>query len=80
MIDEKTPNKNYPLPNPQNIASQDVGRIADAITMIDADLRNANDSINNIYASVENLNSPFAKVRISIGNKRRLYRDMEGRF
>lgn len=62
MIDNRTENKNYPLPNPQNIASQDVGRIADAISMIDADLGNANESINNIYDAVENLNEKSLKI------------------
>jgi hypothetical protein len=38
MIDNRTENKNYPLPHPQNIASQDVGRIATAIEMIDGDV------------------------------------------
>ena len=55
MIDNKTTNKQYPLPNPANIASQDVGRIATAIGMIDSDMATCealveatNSSINNI--------------------------------
>ena len=55
MIDNKTLNKQYPLPNPANIASQDVGRIAIAIGMIDSDIATCealveatNSSINNI--------------------------------
>jgi hypothetical protein len=38
MIDNKTVNKNYPLPHPLNIASQDVVRMRDAFIAIDADV------------------------------------------
>jgi hypothetical protein len=41
MIDDRTSSKNYPLPHPQNIASQDVVRIRDAVTAIDADITSA---------------------------------------
>lgn len=57
MIDEKTPSRSYPLPHPENIASQDVGRIANAITMIDADIGAATegvDAINDKLASLKN--------------------------
>jgi hypothetical protein len=38
MIDNRTENKNYPLPHPQNIASQDVVRIRDAFVAVDLDI------------------------------------------
>lgn len=38
MIEETTANRKYPLPHPENRASQDVERIASAITMIDKDI------------------------------------------
>lgn len=38
MIEETTANRKYPLPHPENRASQDVERIATAITMIDEDI------------------------------------------
>ena len=57
MIDESTQNKNYPLPHPSNIASQDVTRIATALTMIDADISECSDSINSINNTVQNLDA-----------------------
>jgi hypothetical protein len=41
VIDNKTENKKYPLPHPQNIASQDVVRIRDAFMAIDSDITSA---------------------------------------
>jgi hypothetical protein len=38
MINDLNSNKNYPLPHPQNIASQDVVRIRDAFVAVDADI------------------------------------------
>jgi hypothetical protein len=37
MINDRT-ERNYPLPHPQNIASQDVVRIRDAFVAVDADI------------------------------------------
>lgn len=62
MIDEKTTNKNYPLPNPQNIASQDVGRIATAISMIDTDVSECHSAINELEETVENLNNNAIRI------------------
>lgn len=39
MIDEKTPNLQLPLPNKQNLLSNDVERIAQALTLLDAELK-----------------------------------------
>ncbi|GHU13334.1 hypothetical protein FACS189449_08550 [Alphaproteobacteria bacterium] len=38
MIDDRTTYKNYPLPHPLNIASQDVVRMREAYIAIDADM------------------------------------------
>ena len=62
MIDENTQNKNYPLPHPSNIASQDVTRIATAITMIDADISECSDSINTINNTVQNLDAKSLRI------------------
>lgn len=39
MIDDKTPNLQLPLPNKQNLLSADVERIAQALTLLDAELK-----------------------------------------
>lgn len=39
MIDEKTPNLQLPLPNKQNLLSNDVERIAQALTLLDAEIK-----------------------------------------
>ena len=62
MIDENTQNKNYPLPHPENIASQDVERIATAITMIDADISECSNSINTINSTVQNLDAKSLRI------------------
>ena len=62
MINENTTNKNYPLPHPSNIASQDVTRIATAIEMIDEDISECSDSINTIDHSVQDLNLKSLKI------------------
>ena len=62
MIDENTQNKNYPLPHPSNIASQDVERIAASITMIDADISECSDSINTINSTVQNLDAKSLRI------------------
>ena len=62
MIDESTQNKNYPLPHPSNIASQDVERIATAITMIDADISECSNSINTINSTVQNLDAKSLRI------------------
>ena len=39
-IDNRSSNQNYKLPNPQNLLSDDAGRLIDAINAIDADVDN----------------------------------------
>ena len=62
MVDETTTNKNYPLPHPSNIASQDVTRIATAISMIDEDISECSDSISTLDNAFQNLNSKSLKI------------------
>lgn len=62
MIDKKTPNKNYPLPHPENIASQDVERIATAITMVDADMQACSDAANSIVDTVKALDKNSLRI------------------
>ena len=62
MIDESTQNKNYPLPHPSNIASQDVMRIATALTMIDTDISECSSSINSINNTVQNLYAKSLRI------------------
>ncbi len=62
MIDEKSPNKKYPLPHPENIASQDVERIATAITMIDADIQECSDTANSVVSTVQNLKTQALQI------------------
>ena len=62
MIDNRTTNKNYPLPHPSNIASQDVTRIADAISMIDADVAGCSTSIETTNSAVQDLNAQAIKI------------------
>ena len=56
MIEESTINRKYPLPHPENRASQDVERIANAIRMIDEDINACIDS----YESNEGVNRLLA--------------------
>ena len=62
MVDNRTTNKNYPLPHPSNIASQDVTRIATAITMIDSDISECSSSINSINNTVQNLDAKSLRI------------------
>ncbi len=62
MIDNRTTNKNYPLPHPSNIASQDVERIANAISMIDTDVAESSASITEMNSTVESLNARALKI------------------
>ena len=62
MINETTNNKNYPLPHPNNVASQDVERIATAIEMIDEDISECSDSINTIDNAVRNMDAKALKI------------------
>ena len=62
MVNETTNNKNYPLPHPTNIASQDVARIATALTMIDADISECSSSINSINNTVQNLDAKSLRI------------------
>ena len=62
MVNETTNNKNYPLPHPSNIASQDVTRIATALTMIDTDISECSSSINSINNTVQNLDAKSLRI------------------
>ena len=62
MIDNKTTNKQYPLPHPDNIASQDVGRIADAITMIDSDIAGCNTDVEECAEQIEALQNTALRI------------------
>ena len=62
MVNETTNNKNYPLPHPSNIASQDVARIATSISMIDADISECSSSINSINNTVQNLDAKSLRI------------------
>ena len=62
MIDNRSENKNYPLPNPQNIASQDVERIATAISMIDSDINASEEKISNINELSEQLKKSVLQI------------------
>ena len=62
MIDDRTNNKHYPLPHPENIASQDVARIADAITMIDADIVACDLETQTCSEKIESLQSTSLRI------------------
>jgi hypothetical protein len=66
MIDEKTTNKEYPLPHPENIASQDVGRIAEAIEMVDADVNACATAIEGIVETVQELDAKSLRIPSSL--------------
>lgn len=66
MIDNKTPNRNYPLPHPDNIARQDVERIATAITMIDADVSEAQENISDATNKVDELKHRALKLPVEL--------------
>ena len=69
MIDNRTTNKNYPLPHPSNIASQDVTRIATALTMIDADIQSCTTAANSVVSTIQNLNIQALRIPSSlVGN------------
>ena len=62
MIDNRTTNKNYPLPHPSNIASQDVARIATSISMIDADIAGCDTEISTLATSINTLANSALKI------------------
>jgi hypothetical protein len=66
MIDNRTENKNYPLPHPENIASQDVGRIAEAIEMIDADIGACSVTLDGIQETVQELDAKSLRIPSSL--------------
>ncbi|MDR2107144.1 MAG: discoidin domain-containing protein [Holosporaceae bacterium] len=66
MIDEKTEHKNYPLPHPENIASQDVERIATAIEMTDADVNACATAIEGIQETVQELDAKSLRIPSSL--------------
>ena len=62
MINETTDNKNYPLPHPENIASQDVERIASAIEMIDVDVLECEKSISSVQSTVNTIDQKSLRI------------------
>ncbi len=62
MVDESTTNKHYPLPHPSNIASQDVTRIATAISMIDSDVTSCLQSVETMSSTVSGLETKALKI------------------
>ena len=62
VIDNKTTNKQYPLPHPDNIASQDVGRIADTITMIDSDIAGCDTDVEECAEQIEALQNTALRI------------------
>ncbi|GHU15348.1 hypothetical protein FACS189449_12920 [Alphaproteobacteria bacterium] len=66
MIDDRTTYKNYPLPHPLNIASQDVGRIAETIEMIDANVGACEESIDEIIETVQELDAKSLRIPESL--------------
>lgn len=70
MIDNRTPNLDLPLPNPQNLLLDDVTRISDSITAIDVAVANNANAIattnhdvavetRNRTTEINNLNSTY---------------------
>lgn len=45
MIDDRTPNFNLPLPNPQNLLTEDVTRISSSISAIDTALNTQSEQL-----------------------------------
>jgi hypothetical protein len=66
VIDNKTENKGYPLPHPENIASQDVGRIATAIEMIDVDVNACSVALDEIHGTVGELDAKSLRIPSSL--------------
>jgi hypothetical protein len=66
MIDEKTENKEYPLPHPENIASQDVERIATAIEMMDSDINACTTVIDSIQETILELDAKSLRIPSSL--------------
>ncbi len=62
MVDESTTNKNYLLPHPSNIESQDVERIATAISMIDADVQSCFNTVANASSIAESWANKTLKI------------------
>jgi hypothetical protein len=66
VIDNRTEHKNYPLPHPENIASQDVGRIAEAIEMVDSDVNACSTVIDGIVETVQELDAKALRIPSSL--------------
>ena len=62
MIDNRTTNKNYPLPHPSNIASQDVERISTAITSIDTDIHRCSNAVDSLDSSIQELDAKALRI------------------
>ncbi len=41
--DDRTPNRNYPLPHPDNMMAEDVERLRETLGQIDGDIQALND-------------------------------------
>ena len=68
MIDNRTQNKNYPLVHPENIASQDVERIAVAIEMIDSDIFSCEENAKNISENLGEIQAKVIKIPDNLDN------------
>ncbi|MBF0448726.1 MAG: hypothetical protein HQL67_11040 [Magnetococcales bacterium] len=50
--DDRTPNRNYPLPHPDNLMAGDVGRIRETLGQVDGDIQVLNDDQNTTSGTV----------------------------
>lgn len=62
MIDNRSPYKNYPLPDPQNIAREDVSRIADAFTGVDSDVFELETSVRGNFEKIETVSKEVLRI------------------
>ncbi|MGP5360525.1 hypothetical protein ACTXL1_06930 [Psychrobacter celer] len=69
MIDDRTPNFNLPLPNSQNLLTDDVARISAGITAIDAELHAQTVAASDLSNAVSNqLEQAATDTAEAIGN------------
>lgn len=62
MIDKRSPHKNYPLPDPQNIAREDVSRIADAFLDVDSDVFELETSVRENFEKVDTVSKENLRI------------------
>lgn len=62
MIDNRSEHKNYPLPHPENIAKQDVERIAEAFLNVDRDVFELETNINRNFESLRDVSETSIKI------------------